>query len=73
MSGRATIVISHNLTTVRDASEIVLLENGRVAERGTHADLLENGGPYSRLYALQRTEDTTRSREPRAVEPRVGA
>jgi ATP-binding cassette, subfamily B, bacterial len=56
MSGRATIVISHNLTTVREATEIVVLENGRVAERGNHADLLEQGGLYARLYEPRRSE-----------------
>lgn len=50
MSGRTTIVISHNLATVREASEIVVLEGGRVAERGSHADLLEREGVYARLY-----------------------
>lgn len=52
MNGRTTIVISHNLMTVRDASEIVVLERGRVAERGSHSDLLEREGAYARLYRL---------------------
>jgi subfamily B ATP-binding cassette protein MsbA len=54
MSGRTTIVISHNLATVREASEIVVLEEGRVAERGSHADLLERNGLYARLYEAHR-------------------
>jgi subfamily B ATP-binding cassette protein MsbA len=54
MSGRTTIVISHNLATVREASEIVVLEEGRVAERGSHADLLERDGLYARLYEAHR-------------------
>ena len=52
MSGRATVVISHNLMTVREATEIAVLEDGRVTERGPHADLLEKGGAYARLYGL---------------------
>jgi ATP-binding cassette subfamily B protein len=52
MSGRATIVISHNLMTVRDATTILVLDRGRVAERGSHAELMLNDGPYSRLYRL---------------------
>ena len=52
MSGRATVVISHNLMTVREAAEIVVLEAGRVAERGSHADLIESDGAYARLYRL---------------------
>ena len=56
MGGRTTIVISHNLMTVREASEIVVLEDGRVAERGSHADLLERDGVYARLYRLHHTD-----------------
>ncbi len=52
MGGRATVVISHNLMTVREATEIAVLEDGRVTERGTHADLLERNEAYSRLYDL---------------------
>ncbi len=62
MSGRTTIVISHDLMTVREASEIVVLEDGRVAERGSHADLLERRGVYARLYAV-------RHASPQTVEP----
>ena len=52
MRGRTTIVISHNLMTVRDADEIVVLDHGRVVERGTHGDLLERDGPYAQLCRL---------------------
>jgi ATP-binding cassette subfamily B protein len=58
MEGRTTIVISHNLLTVRDATRIVVLENGRITERGTHRDLLETNGSYAHLYRLHRTEES---------------
>jgi ATP-binding cassette subfamily B protein len=50
---RATIIISHRLGSLMDADEIVFLERGRIVERGTHAELLELGGRYANLYALQ--------------------
>jgi ATP-binding cassette, subfamily B, bacterial len=57
MSGRTTIVVSHNLLTVRDATRIVVLEVGHVAEQGTHEHLLEHNGSYARLYRLHQTEE----------------
>ena len=57
MEGRTTIVISHNLLTVRDATRILVLEGGRITERGTHRDLLEMNGSYAHLYRLHRTEE----------------
>jgi ATP-binding cassette, subfamily B, bacterial len=58
MEGRTTIVISHNLLTVRHATTILVLEDGRVTERGTHRDLLETNGSYAHLYRLHRTEES---------------
>jgi subfamily B ATP-binding cassette protein MsbA len=51
--GRTTVVIAHRLSTVRDADVIVVMSGGRVVEKGTHEDLLNRAGEYSRLYALQ--------------------
>jgi ATP-binding cassette subfamily B protein len=51
--GRMTILISHRFSTVRMADEIVVLDGGRIAERGNHASLMEQGGVYARLFELQ--------------------
>ncbi|MET9450258.1 ABC transporter ATP-binding protein [Streptomyces cinerochromogenes] len=52
MAGRTTVVISHNLLTVRDATRILVLDHGRVIEDGTHDDLLGHDGVYARLHRL---------------------
>ncbi|WP_245766647.1 ABC transporter ATP-binding protein [Streptomyces colonosanans] len=52
MAGRTTVVISHNLLTVRDATRIVVLDHGRVVEHGAHDDLLGRNGAYARLHRL---------------------
>ena len=53
MEGRTSVVIAHRLSTVRDANKIVVIDHGRIVEEGTHAELLERGGLYAHLYAVQ--------------------
>ena len=63
MSHRTCFVIAHRLSTVRNAEQILVLEKGRVVERGRHAELLLRGGKYAQLYAAsqQREEEELRS------------
>lgn len=52
MRNRTTLVIAHRLSTVQHASRIVVMDAGRIVETGTHTELIDRGGPYSRLYKL---------------------
>jgi len=53
IAGRTTLVIAHRLSTVRNAQRIMVMEDGRIVETGTHASLLAAGGLYRRLYEMQ--------------------
>jgi len=53
MIGRTTICIAHRLSTVQRADQIVVMEQGRIIETGTHTELLARNGSYRRLYDMQ--------------------
>ena len=59
LAGRTALVIAHRLSTVRGADQILVVEDGRIVERGKHAELLGRGGLYADLYRTQYFEDST--------------
>ncbi|HET9338745.1 MAG TPA: ABC transporter ATP-binding protein/permease [Casimicrobiaceae bacterium] len=65
---RTTLTIAHRLSTIVDADEILVLEAGRIVERGRHASLVAAGGPYSRMWRLQQDEARVEA-ERRDVDP----
>ena len=64
LAGRTAIVIAHRLSTIRDADAIVVIEDGRVLEQGTHVQLLAAGGRYAQLYRTQFEDDDPGSTQP---------
>jgi len=57
MNERTSIVVAHRISTVKDADEILVLDDGRIAERGTHRELLERNGLYAQMYRRQLLEE----------------
>ena len=74
MGGCTVILISHRISTLADADRIVVLDEGRIAEEGTHEELLRAGGLYSRIWAIQNPEEAAAAAVcagPAAVEGRL--
>lgn len=67
--GKTTLVVAHRLSTVVHAHEILVLQEGRIVERGTHAQLLAARGPYAHMWALQQQGPAAPASEP----PQAGA
>jgi ATP-binding cassette subfamily B protein len=61
--GRTTLVIAHRLSTIMDADGILVMDRGHIVERGSHRELLQKGGTYAQMWALQQQEDAARARE----------
>jgi ATP-binding cassette, subfamily B, heavy metal transporter len=60
--GHTTLVIAHRLSTVMDADQILVVDRGRIVERGTHRELLQSGGHYSQMWMLQQREEEEREK-----------
>ncbi|MGZ9014539.1 MAG: ABCB family ABC transporter ATP-binding protein/permease [Burkholderiales bacterium] len=61
--GHTTLVIAHRLSTIMDADEILVMDHGRIVERGTHRELLARGGAFAQMWALQQQEALVRAAE----------
>ena len=56
LEGRTSVVIAHRLSTIHNADKIIVVDHGRIAEQGTHAELMARGGIYAKLIELQSFE-----------------
>jgi ATP-binding cassette subfamily B protein len=63
---RTTLIIAHRLSTIVNAHAIIVMERGRIIERGTHAELLRAGGMYARLWRLQQRQARAQGRDEQA-------
>lgn len=61
MSGRTTFIIAHRISSLRHADEILVLDEGRVVQRGTHKDLIQVAGPYQEVYRIQYADHLARA------------
>lgn len=59
MKGRTSFIIAHRISSLKHADEILVLEEGEIVERGTHETLVNNGGPYQRIYKIQYQDHET--------------
>ena len=67
--GHTTLVIAHRLSTVMDADQILVVDRGRIVERGTHRELLQSGGHYSQMWMLQQREEQEREKAAATASP----
>jgi ATP-binding cassette, subfamily B, heavy metal transporter len=67
--GHTTLVIAHRLSTVMDADQILVVDRGRIVERGTHRELLQSGGHYSQMWMLQQREEEEREKAAATASP----
>jgi ATP-binding cassette subfamily B protein len=69
LKGRTSFVIAHRLSTIKRADRILVIENGRIAEMGSHAELIRQGGHYYRLYTQQFRREREVAYDPYAPQP----
>jgi subfamily B ATP-binding cassette protein MsbA len=67
MAGRTTLVIAHRLSTIEKADVILVMDQGRIVERGSHSELLASNGHYARLHAMQFQDEATEQTAPNAA------